>query len=254
MKILLFLWILFSPLAGFSDEQISRMFEPEQAVAETDGTHSKDASGDNARYLENVARVFAQNPAIARFVLEYSVYHGADVRIDLTKEVKKGEIPLFLQWDPRWGYQTYGSGYLARTGCGPTCLSMVYCGLTGDTAWNPYRMARMSFDSGYYVWGAGTAWGLMTEGARSLGLTAREISIDADAITDALRSGEAVICSMRPGDFTKKGHFIVLSGIEENGKIRVCDPNSEKNSKTLWEIERILPQIKGSWAYRYDGS
>ena len=39
----------------------------------------------------------------------------------------------------------------------------------------------------------------------------------------ALENGEPVICSMRPGDFTTKGHFIVLVGMED-GKIRVQCP------------------------------
>lgn len=26
---------------------------------------------------------------------------------------------------------------MEENGCGPTCLSMVYCGLTGDDRWDP---------------------------------------------------------------------------------------------------------------------
>ena len=41
--------------------------------------------------------------------------------------------PLFLQWDPRWGYTEYGEdSFLGLSGCGPTCLSMVLYYLTGD--------------------------------------------------------------------------------------------------------------------------
>ena len=36
-----------------------------------------------------------------------------------------GSVPLFLQWDERWGYRSYGGDFLAVTGCGPTALSMV---------------------------------------------------------------------------------------------------------------------------------
>ena len=51
----------------------------------------------------------------------------------------------------------------------------------------------------------------------------------------ALENGEPVICSMRPGDFTTKGHFIVLVGMED-GKIRVHDPNSAQRSSQLWGL------------------
>ena len=36
----------------------------------------------------------------------------------------------------------YGDNFLAITGCGPTALSMVYVGLTGDTSMNPYSSRR----------------------------------------------------------------------------------------------------------------
>ena len=39
-----------------------------------------------------------------------------------------------------------------------------------------------------------------------------------------------------------------------DGSIRVNDPNSRINSEKAWDIERILPQIKGMWAYRFDGT
>ncbi len=238
--LLLILWMLFSPLEGFADPQISEMISQVEVPGD----------GEDAPTVAKAAYAFAQNPAIARFVFSYAVYHGADVSVDLSREVEKGEIPLFLQWDPRWGYQTYGSGYLAMTGCGPTCLSMVYAGLTGDGGWHPARMARMAIDNGHYVWGTGTAWSLMTTGAQSLGLNAREIAIHPDAFLEALQSGKVLICSMRPGDFTKRGHFIVLSGIDSEGRICVRDPNSAKNSGQTWSIDRLLPQVKGAWAYR----
>lgn len=248
MRILLLILAMFSPLNAFSDQRINRMFQPDaqerDAAAETDA---------GEQYFRRVVQVFAANPAAARFVLEYPLYCGAEITFDLSGEVTKGEIPLFLQWDRRWGYQIYGSGFLAMTGCGPTCLSMVYCGLTGDASWDPGRMARFSTDSGYYVWGSGTAWDLMSRGARRLGLTTWEISIDSAQAAEALRAGRVIICSMRPGDFTKRGHFIVLTGIDDEGKVHVCDPNSEKNSKKAWDIERVMSQVKGIWAYSYEG-
>lgn len=256
MKILLLLLMLYSPFAGFSDRQIVQMFAPEepaQITTEEGEILLFDPLEPGELYLQNVIRVFTENPAIARYVLGYSLYHGAQIRYDLSKEVQKGVIPLFLQWDPRWGYQTYGSGYLAMTGCGPTCLSMVYCGLTGDTYWDPYRVACMSMDRGYYVWGVGTGWDLMEAGARSLGLTTWSISIDAGEAAEHLRAGHVIICSMRPGDFTKRGHFIVLSAIDADGNVTVRDPNSGKTSAKSWDIERVLQQAKGIWAYSYEG-
>jgi len=55
---------------------------------------------------------------------------------------------------------------------------------------------------------------------------------------------------MYPGDFTYTGHFIVLTGIDENGAITVNDPNSPANTKKHWSMTEILPQIRQSWGYR----
>ena len=167
----------------------------------------------------------------------------------MSGEVTEGSIPLFLQWDERWGYETYGSDFLAVTGCGPTCLSMVWCGLSGETEWNPLKTANMAEESGYYVAGAGSSWSLMTEGAAQMGLIADEVIFDAEHIIAELEAGSPVICVMGPGDFTTSGHFIVLSGVDEEGKIIVRDPNSKINSKKTWNVDDLMRQIKNLWSY-----
>ena len=75
------------------------------------------------------------------------------------------------------------------------------------------------------------------------------IALSKTSVFHALESGMPIICSMRPGDFTTAGHFIVLTGIEE-GKIKVNDPNSKKNSEKLWDYDTLEPQIKNLWAFQ----
>ena len=193
-------------------------------------------------------------PEATQFVLDYPKYKDVHNEIDITGEVTKGELPLFLQWDVRWGYERYGSDFLAVTGCGPTCLSMVQCGLSGETVWNPYEVAKMAEREGFYVTGQGSSWDLMGAGAEMLGLQVNDVVLSAEDITDTLRAGMPIICSVGPGDFTDAGHFIVLAVVNTDGSIRVNDPNSRINSEKAWDIERILPQIKGMWAYRFDGT
>ena len=52
---------------------------------------------------------------------------------------------------------------------------------------------------------------------------------------------------MGPGDFTTTGHFIVMTGLTDNNKIMINDPNSKKNSKKLWEYDDIYEQIRNLW-------
>ena len=140
-------------------------------------------------YPESLIALVERNPETKDFVLDYPKYKGLE-EIDISKEVMKGEIPHFLQWDERWGYEIYGSDFLAVTGCGPTCLSMVTCGLTGDTQWNPYEVAKMAEDNGYYVDGSGSSWALMSSGAEKLGLTVSSVTAESvQALREMMREG-----------------------------------------------------------------
>ena len=41
--------------------------------------------------------------------------------IDLSKDYEPGNVPLLMQWDRRWGYDSYGDDMIGLAGCGPTC-------------------------------------------------------------------------------------------------------------------------------------
>ena len=200
-------------------------------------------------YPESLVELMERNPETRQFVMDYPKHQGGSGSIDISGDVNAGEIPLFLQWDERWGYETYGGDFLAVTGCGPTCLSMVYSGLSGDTRWNPYEVARMAEENGYYVEGSGSSWDLMDGGAERLGLVSETVVFDEPHIRETLDAGHPIICSVGPGDFTSAGHFIVLCGLDGEGKVIVHDPNSQKNSEKTWELDRLMSQMKNLWSY-----
>ena len=150
--------------------------------------------------------------------------------------------------DTRWGYGIYGDNFLAINGCGPTSLAMVVSGLTGDNTITPYKIAQYAASNGLYVPESGSSWELMRIGAKQYGITSQELVLDESVMANQLASGHPIICSMRPGDFTTTGHFIVLNGYE-NGQFHVLDPNSNANSEKLWSYERLSPQINNLWAF-----
>lgn len=49
---------------------------------------------------------------------------------------------------------------------------------------------------------------------------------------------------MGKGHFTSSGHFIVLRGITEEGKILVADPISIKRSEQEWDLSIILNEAR----------
>ena len=194
-----------------------------------------------------ILEMVANNEETAGFALGWPEKKDTQPAADVG-ELVPGEIPLLLQWDERWGYAGYGDGLLGYTGCGPTALAMVVTGLTGDSSVTPYKVAQYAEKNGYYAEGQGTAWSLMTEGCQQFGVQGMELPLDQHVIFTALENGQPIICSMRPGDFTATGHYIVLTAVKE-GKLEIHDPNSLIRSNQLWDYETIEPQIKNLWAY-----
>lgn len=163
-----------------------------------------------------------------------------------SKELSEG-IPLLIQWDKRWRDAAYGNSDIGISGCAPTCLSMVISGLTRNKQITPYKVAKFAERNGYYIEGTGTSWSLMTEGASAFGITGTEIPLNKYTVFSHLENNDPLICSMKPGDFTTAGHFIVLTKTE-NGQIKVNDPNSRSRSR-LWDYETLQKQIKNLWAF-----
>lgn len=203
----------------------------------------QDTSGT---WPESLQALLERHPDALEFVEGYPD-HKDDAPAETIGDVVQGQFPLLLQWDARWGYVRYGDDLLAVTGCGPTCLAMAAAGLTGDNAITPAAVAEQAQRDGYWVDGV-TSWGLMTDGCRAWGLVSEELPLTETAVTGALDEGRPIICSVRPGDFTTTGHFILLAGLEEEG-LRVNDPNSPQNSDRLWTYDELEPQIRNLWAF-----
>ena len=201
-------------------------------------------------YPASLVALLERNPETAQFVLEYPIWE--DVEYDLSEYESSETVPLFLQWDQRWGYEKYGSDVIGITGCGPTCLAMVGYYLTGDGWYTPANVAEFSQKNGYYSPGSGSSWTLISEGGVELGLDVTEIPLVKKRMTDNLEVGNPIICSMGPGAFTESGHYIVIIGMED-GLFRVNDPNSRANSERLWSYEEIEDQIRNLWVIRYFG-
>lgn len=189
------------------------------------------------------------NEELADYVDHLEEKYGKDFVIDLSAESKMDDVPLLLQWDERWGYKAYGSGLIGYTGCGPTCLSMIALYFTGNDEYSPLYTAKLAMDKGYYVWGVGTAWALFEEGAKDLGLSCRNVTYTENSMKERLDAGEKLVCSMRPGDFTKGGHFLIVKGYTEEG-FEINDPNSRIKSEKIWSPDVFLPQVKQMWTFK----
>lgn len=205
------------------------------------------------RYPRDVLQMVVNNTETIDFVSDY-LKHVEETEASggiTAEELQQEGIPLFQQWDKRWGYVTYGDNIVAVNGCGPTCMSMVYTGLTGKGDYNPAKMSDFCMENNYFDVESGTSWSLMLNGARKLDLQSQRLEVDRKAIKRKLKEGQPVIVSVGPGDFTTTGHFIVLTGLNAQGKVIVNDPNSIENSKKEWSLGSIVKQSKAAWSYTY---
>lgn len=199
------------------------------------------------KYPENIIELLSKNPETVLFVENY----GKNKELppaETIEELKNGEIPALYQWDERWGYASYGTGCVATSGCGPTCMSMIISGMTGDSSATPAKLAEYGAQNGYLDEDNNTYWKFMSESAKNWGITGYQVSTDEETVAGALIGGHPIVCSVGPGDFTTTGHFIVLTGYE-NGQVTVHDPFSRKNSEKKWIYSEILSQIKAVWIY-----
>ncbi len=200
------------------------------------------------QYPEGSWSLYERNNETETFVEEYPLKKEEEPEIDLSDLSSASEVPLLLQWDQRWGYHRYAGEVMGLSGCGPTALSMVAIFMTGDITKNPRWVADFASQNGYAVDGSGTAWSLMLEGARQIGLSSKEIPVERERVENNLQAGNLIIALMGPGEFTSNGHFIVLTGLQ-NGRLKINDPNSRKNSEKTWDIDQVLEQTKAVWVY-----
>lgn len=165
------------------------------------------------------------------------------------EEWEKGTVPFLFQTDPAWAGEPYAGETIAVSGCGPTSLSMVYVGLTGKTDMDPIAMASYSESNGYVQEGM-TAWTLFTEGAAELGISGESLPSWEPTVREELEAGKPLVFNVLPGSaFTPIGHYIVATGVDDEGRVLVHDPNSYIRSSMTWDLQYLIDNSSNIWAF-----
>lgn len=199
------------------------------------------------QYPEALLNNLCCNPNMLDFALGYQ--ENYDTTSGTLEASELDGIPLFIQWDKRWGYDAYGNDVIGLSGCGPTCLSMIVIGLTKNQEATPDKLADYATEHGYYEQNSGTKWSFMDEVATVYGVQGYYIYLSKDNMQEELSQGHPLVCAMRSGDFTSQGHFIVIAGMEGD-KFLVHDPNSIERSQQLWDYDTLQYQISAIWAFK----
>ena len=110
-----------------------------------------------------------------------------------------------------------------ESGCGAACVAMVVGYFEPDDAPEPDDVMSLAGELGLY-----RGDGLGRDALRLLldeyGVEGRWRKMDAQAIENTLRKGYPIVEYVGAGYFTENGHYVVLRGITEDGKLLVADP------------------------------
>ena len=98
-----------------------------ESIAKTDYRY-KEVLANKDIYPEKLLEMLSRNKDMISYMYDFEDKKG-HIYIDNIGKVTKGEYPLLLQYDKKWGYGIYGDNVIAINGCGPTSLAMVVAGL-----------------------------------------------------------------------------------------------------------------------------
>ena len=127
-------------------------------------------------------------------------------------------VPKFVQpvdykqaakpWGPKM-YSNHGdkNQTMANSGCGPTACADVVATLK-DKSVTPWTLAQLSMELGDRTYNSGTAWSFFKHVADKYKFVKFVQSGNYSALKACLDAGGYVVCSMKPGYWTKSGHFI----------------------------------------------
>ena len=119
----------------------------------------------------------------------------------------------YKQGDKRWGSKMYSNHgdpdqTMANSGCGPTADADVVATLK-DPSVDPWTIAQLSMEWGDRTNNKGTAWTLFKPHTQDYYKFVKVVkSANYAAFKACVDAGGYVVCSMRPGYWTKNGHFI----------------------------------------------
>ena len=196
---------------------------------------------------------FSFNPSNNIEVPMYSAAAGtADTNIEIPQEGKydlmldsaAGPLTYYNQNDSRWGdYLWGGKDPLSIYGCGPTIMAMLITSLTGNQVF-PADIANWAAANRCWAPGDGSYHSIIRDSASAFGIQATPIrEYTAERIKQELNSGHLVVALMKKGHFTQSGHFLIITRMTDEGKMRIADPNNYNNTTIDWDPAIILHEL-----------
>lgn len=165
----------------------------------------------------------------------------------------------YLQTDARWKTVPYAvtgeSSTIGGAGCGPTSAAMLISTLTGKT-FTPPDACAWALEHGYKALNQGTYHSYFVPQLSEYGITCKRLNtssiyglpsspVHARAMA-LIKEGWYLIALMGKGLWTSSGHYIVVWW--EDGKVRINDPASTRESRLNGDPSTFAAQCKYYWA------
>lgn len=159
---------------------------------------------------------------------------------DLMLSSVTGPLTYYNQGDARWQDCLYGGlDPFPQYGCGPTVMAMVVTSMTG-IAVTPPQMAQWSAEHNCWCPGQGSYHKLIPEAAKGFGLEVLSLgNCSTDRMAEMLKSGRLLVILVKPGLFTRHGHFLIITEMTPEGNFRLADSAQYDNTKIDWDPQVI---------------
>ena len=157
--------------------------------------------------------------------------------------------PLYLQQD--YGEAKYGKYSLRTYGCGITTMSMLASYMKDTELTPPY----MGTAFGKYCSEKGSAHSMLLEVPVALDFYPIKKTNNWSEVKQALEDGYMVITLQHGGFWTSKGHYVLVTGMTEDGKVTVRDSNLYNYGKLAghktgsFDLDTIPKNASIYWIY-----
>lgn len=114
-----------------------------------------------------------------------------------------------------------------------------------DDSITPLQTAMYAINNNHRTINDGTSWGYFEDMANEYDLEFFQTASSSEAL-DWINNKEnaLIICSMRTGLWTNKGHFILVWDVDETGTVYINDPASVAEQKTVNSYRYMASQCR----------
>lgn len=156
-----------------------------------------------------------------------------------------GPMLYYNQGDSRWAEYLYGGqDPMKQYGCGPTAVAMIVNSFSSVNI-TPVEMADWASSNGCHAPHGGSYHNLIRDSLTAYGFQVEAVrDRTPENVVRLIDSGHILVALMGEGIFTDNGHFILLTEVLDDGKIRIADPNNFDNCTKEWSLSELIPELK----------